>query len=387
MRANGLVLISEAQAADGSSCVIVGSREGCCSTPLLHIEAAQCTLSNLHIEHAFCVASCRPRELGTNDSELGQFSAIRISGESQALIARCSISCRQGCGIDVGGSARPTIHNCSVEACSDGFILRDSSAVTVRQSSVRNCTSSCIKSINHAEGTVHDNTFENGGHACLLAAGRSSTSFINNKIGDTKGCGIRLCDETTALVEGNHVNGHHMNGLEAGGSSNAMVKGNTIKGSSGSGMVLHDSCNGVFVNNDISGSVFAGVGIQDRADPIFTGNRVSHGAGSGLVLLDEAKGVIDDNRFFKNTCAGIGIKGNACGLFNKNTVCDNEGYGVWMQDTASSTFQNNLVENNSKAGFAVSHQAAPTLHSNRIIGGQQVGFFYLSLSLDECVCM
>eukprot|EP00802_Teleaulax_amphioxeia_P007692 Tamp_07699.p1 GENE.Tamp_07699~~Tamp_07699.p1 ORF type:complete len:747 (+),score=180.26 Tamp_07699:74-2314(+) len=373
----GIVIMLDPEAPPASrtgsdDCVISSEGRERASGPLFNIGAAQCTLSHLTIEVGTEEEAAAAAENPKSVRE-PVVAAIRVAGNSEAFIADCHVSCKNGCGIEAADTARPIIRSCHIEKCVDGILLGGSTAATVGHSRVRKCRSSCVKSRDFAAGVVHDNAMEKGGDSCIVATGRSSTHFLRNALGNTKGCGVMLSESTTALVEGNEVSGKHINGLQAGGSANPMVKNNKILGSSGSGVVLHDWSKGTYANNHVIGSRLAGVGIRDHADPIFTGNLVSEGEGSGLVLLGDATGVIENNRFVSNTCAGIGIKGNACALFDRNVVTNNQGYGVWLQDTSRGTFQNNSVEGNGKAGFAVSHQAAPRLHSNRITGGKQVG--------------
>jgi hypothetical protein len=82
-------------------CVISRECSGRESGPLFNIEAAKCTLTHLRIELGALEEAAVENLLNSADEPL--VAAIRIAGNSEAFIADCHISCKDGSGIEVCG--------------------------------------------------------------------------------------------------------------------------------------------------------------------------------------------------------------------------------------------------------------------------------------------
>jgi len=100
----GLVIMRDPDAppAGGSGrddCVISRECRSRASGPLFNIEAAKCTLTHLRIELGALEEAAVENVLNSADEPL--VAAIRIAGNSEAFIADCHISCKDGSGIEV----------------------------------------------------------------------------------------------------------------------------------------------------------------------------------------------------------------------------------------------------------------------------------------------
>jgi hypothetical protein len=100
----GLVIMRDPDAppagrSGSDDCVISRECSGRESGPLFNIEAAKCTLTHLRIELGALEEAAVENLLNSADEPL--VAAIRIAGNSEAFIADCHISCKDGSGIEV----------------------------------------------------------------------------------------------------------------------------------------------------------------------------------------------------------------------------------------------------------------------------------------------
>jgi len=300
-------------------------------------------------------------------------SCVAVTKQSNASFVGLDITSPNARGFEIRSRATPSVSRCTIRDTIIGIGIADDAAPIVEGCVLGVCASLSVQVSGNTRGEVTNCIFESAGDACICAGGESKTRLAHNKVLDTNGCGAIVGECAQVTLEGNVIDGNHVNGIQVGHRARPTVRGNIIEGSKGSGIVVYDKAAGLYVNNKVSRCTLACVGVRDKAEPHLLGNTIFDGSGSGVVSVGSAEFVMEGNTVSGHAGAGMKVQGMSKPLVDGNRFCNNLAYGVWVQDESSVTLQNNTMEGNIKVGLLVSHLAEPFVSNNTIKDNKHTG--------------
>lgn len=197
--------------------------------------------------------------------------------------------------------------------------------------------------------------------ACVRVAGSARAMIDNNRIVDSEGVGILVCEAGEASITDNLVSGHGHSCIEARDGVQPRIVSNRIAEGRSGGVWLHGHAGGEIIRNDIWGHHMAAVTVTERAHPVIEGNRVHHGLDAGIHVSDGSSPRIKENDIYANEGTGIEIGPEGDPVISNNRVYGGLGGGIALQERARGRLDDNFIGGNKRAGVAF----APGSHVRR----------------------
>jgi parallel beta-helix repeat protein len=302
---------------------------------------------------------------------------ICVDGKAQPLIFANKIFAGKQAGICVREEGGGMIDcNQIFDNRFPNIIISGSSAITIRNSSIwggeqgglwiKN-TSTPIITGNRIFNNAHHNVLLNDSCApifeknviCCARDQHERAPHVNQK-------GVNVKDTSTAVFIDNNVYGHEQSNFELGGSSRPILRNNRIFDSKKCGVFMKHECRALLEENHIYSNEHPNVCIYGHANPELRYNLIYSGYQSGLAIKEFGKGLIENNEIYGNSFANVKVSGYACPKLLGNSIHSSAQSGIWVKDFAQGVIESNHIYSNGGQNIFVEiMHAAPLVQNNQ----------------------
>jgi parallel beta-helix repeat protein len=156
-------------------------------------------------------------------------AGLVVAVADRPVVSDSDFSSNGACGICFRGASGGTVRRSRFVRNGTGIDLAGTASPTITASTIRDSTRSGIALHELSRGTVSGNVVTGSGTVAVLAADHTATRVTGNTFSGHGKVGVALTGQTTAVVSGNRLDGGDV-GVQVDGSAAPRLLDNTISG-------------------------------------------------------------------------------------------------------------------------------------------------------------
>ncbi|MGW5578521.1 right-handed parallel beta-helix repeat-containing protein [Micromonospora chokoriensis] len=292
------------------------------------------------------------------------WAAVYVKDSGALTMRGSSVRNTKGAGVVVTSSAGSVLDDCRIEnVATSGVVVAEQGVVHMRACVVRHAAGNAICLNGQGQLTAEDVKISGAKKPALAVEQQASAVIRRLDVGPTAGIGIYLAATGDIAVEDSSVDRAGTDGVLVGAGCQPTVRRVTVKGAGRHGLRLTGQAAGHFDGCVIEGARGIGVLADDRATAEFTSTRVSASAAVGVRITGGSDPLFQRLEVSAGADA-IEVSGQARGRLENVIVDGCGGAGLTVTDGARPFVTGLSVRNSGGHGIVVTKAVAAIENSD-----------------------